>query len=107
MKKFKAEANSLKDILKKLVAGCTEDNLDYIGNDITTTKAFSAKECQTHCKNNSTCRFWTWGKPEFGENANSCFLKDHIKERTANYNTTSGIGDCPGNKYKLFSLKFC
>jgi len=90
--------HQLERCLKLLVAGCTEDNLDYIGNDITATRANSAEQCQTHCKNNSTCRYWTWGKPEFGTNANSCFLKDHIKERKQNRYTTSGIGDCSGNK---------
>ncbi len=83
--------------LKLLVSGCAEDNLDYIAKDITTIRAYSAGECQKHCKNSTACRFWTLGKPEFGSNANSCFLKDHIKERKTNQNTTSGIGDCPGN----------
>ena len=92
--------------LKWLVAGCTEDNVDYNGTDITTTLAYSAEECQTHCKNNSDCRFWTWGKPEFGSNANFCFLKDHIEERKTNRKTTSGIGDCPGKKYKFLPLEF-
>jgi hypothetical protein len=81
-----------------LVAGCAEDNLDYIANDITTTRAYSAEQCQKHCKNSTACRFWTWGKPAFHTNANSCFLKDYIQERKTNYNTTSGIGDCSGKK---------
>jgi hypothetical protein len=96
--KVSTTEHQLERDVQLLVAGCTEDNLDYIGNDITTTRANSAKECQIHCKNNSACRFWTWGKPEFGRKANSCFLKDHIKERNQNRYTTSGIGDCSGNK---------
>ncbi len=97
--------HQLESYQKLLAAGCIEDNVDYTGNDITTTRAYSAKECQRQCKNNSICRFWTWVKPEFGTSA-ACFLKDHIKERKTNYKTTSGLGDCSGNKYKFFSLKF-
>jgi hypothetical protein len=103
---LKAATNSFKETFLKLFAGCTEENYDYTGSDIATTTANSTELCQTHCKNDLTCRFWTWGKPGFGTNANSCFLKDHIEERKMNQKTTSGIGDCPGKKYKFFTLDF-
>jgi hypothetical protein len=84
-----------------LIAGCIEDKFDYTGDDIATTSAESALDCQMQCEKNPKCQFWTWGKPS-GSDVKKCFLKDHIKERKENDDTTSGTKDCSSNKNICF-----
>ena len=45
---------------------CTEDNVNYNGNDIgDIPNIASEEECRKLCQSNQNCKFWTWGKPSY------------------------------------------
>ena len=46
-----------------LFKGCFEENIDYIGGDITgQSRVETAEECQSLCQNHPNCLHWTWVK---------------------------------------------
>merc|ERR1719219_3093107 len=68
--------------------GCQqwEDNVDYHGNDITSSSGISdADACNMLCVANDACSHWT-----FGKDSNYCWLKDSDAGREVQSNRISG-----------------
>ena len=59
----------------------------------------SAVGCQKICQFNPNCNYWTWVKPERGQNSKVCYLKSNRFGSAPNPSFTSGPKYCQG--------KFC
>ena len=90
--------------------GCTEDNIDYYGFDLSQEMAESALACRILCQQNSDCNFWTWIKPTYngvhGPGIRlKCFLKSSEAGKEAMDGVMSGTKLCQtGTNFHFFSI---
>ena len=72
---------------------CFDHGIDYSGFDLEDGKYVStesAEACQTECKNNDRCQYWSW-VPDYH---NSCWLKHGKGETSQSPNIISGPKYC-------------
>ena len=80
---------------------CFDRGIDYNGFDLEDGKYVStesADACQTECKNNDRCKYWSW-VPDYH---NSCWLKDGKGQTSQSPGIISGPKYCPGNYNNWF-----
>ena len=77
----------------RTVTGCTEDDIDYSGHDISAlSNVESASACRNLCQQNSGCNFWTWVKPTYnGQYGTGIRLICHLKSNDAGRVVLEGL----------------
>jgi len=77
-------------LLAVCAAGCEDMDKDYPGNDLDHVKNVKSwQSCAEHCRELSTCKFWT-----YNERNKNCWRKTRISKKTKVGHAVSGARDC-------------
>ena len=98
-----------------IVGGCFEQNKSYLngalkrnGKNVVIKNVNSPEACQSECKKDTDCKFWTWGGPTVNskKKRNQCLIKDKKgtlqKDSQESKGKVSGPKTCPGKYFNQY-----